>query len=139
MWRGLFFAQFGLSMYAGEVQRQLQGNPVIVEHIGEIESTSHSWTGTMEAAQQNQGSESQLAFEVTGSKASGTVYVVQDRSGDGTGIKSAILKLPNGTELPIDVGGGDAEFNELEIELNDLIETGEIEVPDLPVQVPVER
>lgn len=122
----------GLGVLASEYERQLAGNPVMEEQIGEIESFEHSMSGTFTAAQQAEeaGDQTPLAFEVKGSKGEGQVLILQDQSGDGTGIASATLVMPDGSRFPLDVdddGGDDLEFD---LEMGDLIDTGDAEGND---------
>jgi hypothetical protein len=121
----------GLSILSDEYSRQLAGNPVIVEHIGEIESIEASWSATIEEAQKagDQGTGAPVAFEVEGSKGSGTLLVEQDQSGGGSMIKSATLILPDGTRIPIDVSVTPSALEELE-DLGELVDPGEIETPE---------
>lgn len=119
---GLLMTQFGMSMLAAQFQNQLEGNPVIVEHIGEIESMNMSWGETMKAAQSGDGQE--LAFAINGSKGSGTILVVQDKSGDGSGIQSATLVLADGSRHPIELVPT-AE----EIDMDAFFDEGDVAVP----------
>ena len=130
---GVMMMNFGLGVLAGEYERQLTDNPVIEEHIGEIESFDHSLSGTFTAAQQAEeaGDQTPLAFEVKGSKGEGTVLVLQDQSGDGTGIASATLVMPDGSRFPIEVESSDSpEIDELDLEMGDLIDAGEPDTGD---------
>ncbi|MFK8113312.1 MAG: cytochrome c oxidase assembly factor Coa1 family protein [Rubripirellula sp.] len=134
---GVFMAQFGVGMYAEIVQDQLADDPVMVENIGEIESITHSWSGTIAAAQEAEGGDSPLSFDVQGSKGSGQLRVVQDKSGDGTGIKSAVLILEDGTRIPLELSQvGVSDLDDIDMQLNDLIDTGEAtDAPAEPIQL----
>ena len=127
---GILITQYGVSMLASEYERQLAGNPVIVEHIGEIESLEPSWSATIQEAQNADppGQQTSFAFEVKGSKGSGTLLVQQDKSGDGTGIASAALVMPDGTRHAIDISEGPSAVDDLDVDLSDLIDTGDLEV-----------
>ncbi len=118
---GALMTQFGLGVLASEYEQQLAGNPVIEEHIGEIESLDVSWTATFREAQkaEEQGEESPFAFEIKGSKGSGTLLVRQDRAGDGTEIGSATLVMPDGSRHAVTIDRD--EFEDLEnLKLEDL-------------------
>ena len=130
---GVALVQIGTSAMAGELQRQLAGDPVIVEHIGEIESFQFSWGGTIEESQkaaEQGGGESKVVFEIEGSKGSGR-FIIESNSGGGPG--EAILQMPDGTRHEIDLGSGTEmgadEMEDLEMELNELIDSGDLEVP----------
>jgi hypothetical protein len=128
---GVMLIFVGVSFLADEYQRQLAGNPVIIEHIGDIESMEASWSATIEEAQKagDQGTGAPVAFEVEGSKGSGTLLVEQDQSGGGSMIKSATLILPDGTRIPIDVSVTPSALEELD-DLGELVDPGEIETPE---------
>jgi hypothetical protein len=136
---GAMMIPFGISILTSDYQQQLAGNPVIVEHIGEIESLEMSWSATFEEAQKSdgQGSAAPIAFEVKGSKGSGTLLIQQDQSGGGGGIKSATLVLPDGTRHPIDVSQSPSAVDDLDFdELSDLIDSGDLAVPEPAVPEP---
>jgi len=94
--------------------------------------------GTIEesrkAAEQGGGGESKVVFEIKGSKGSGKFIIESNNGGQG----SAVLLMPDGTRHPVDIaGGGDMDIEEmedLEIELNEFIDTGDAESPE-PVEV----
>lgn len=102
---------FALSSLADEYQRQLAGEPVIEQHIGEIESLSFSWAAMVAEAQSADQHEDEtgIAFEITGSKGSGYVMIEQNEA-DQHMIRSATLVLPGGERVPIDVLAGDGVF-----------------------------
>lgn len=104
---------FALSVLSDEYKRQLTGNPVIEEHIGNIESMEFSWSATVEENSGNQGGGAQIGFEIQGSKGSGRVLIEQDQ-GAGNMIKSAILVLPDGTRIPIDLSGSPDSIDALD-------------------------
>ena len=113
---GIYFL---LNFLTDSYQQQLAGNPVIEEHLGEIESMQMNLTKTAEAAENADGET--FAFDVNGSVASGTVLIRQDPSGDGTGIASAELILQDGSRYPIPLEGGAPEVDtEFEIDMGEL-------------------
>lgn len=132
---------FGLSAFGEIAKAELQGNPVIVEHIGEIESVDFSFGGTAGVAEENPGAGNTLVFDIKGDKGSGQVVIVQNQNGGGP-IESAKLLLPDGTELPIDLGAGPSEAEEMDFDLDEMFESGEIQTGDAsalsdePVAVP---
>ncbi|TWU56548.1 hypothetical protein Poly51_24590 [Rubripirellula tenax] len=123
---GLFVTQMGMSMMAGEFQKQLDGNPVIVEHIGDINSMSMSFSDTITAAQNADGGSEELAFTIEGTKGSGVVMIQQDKSGDGMTMSSATLVMADGQRYPIELAQSSGE----EFNMDEMFDAGE-----LPVQV----
>ena len=103
---GYFGYQAVTNMIAEAYKGQLQGNPVIVEHVGEIETMKLNLTTTQEQAQSSNG---MMAFDVVGSKSPATLLVRQAQGGDGTAIAAAELLMPDGTryDVPIDDFGDD--------------------------------
>ena len=97
--------QYGMGMLATEFQTQIEGDPVIVEQIGDIESFSMSFSALMENAQnQDPGGAQELPFEIVGSKGSGTVFIEQGAgSGDTPAIRSARLVTSDGQSFPLDI------------------------------------
>ncbi len=101
---GVFMVQFGVSALADQLERQIAGDPAIVEHIGDIESLEVNWSATIEEAQKTGDQDSGLIFEIKGSKGSGQFLVKQDKGGEG--IDMATLILPDGTRIPVNLGSG---------------------------------
>ncbi len=124
---GGFYAlfSFGSGWLANAFQEQLQGNPVIVENIGEIESMEMNFSKTGQEAQNSDGD--LIAFDIHGTKSSGTILIEQDKSsGDGTRIGSAILILEDGSRVKVPLE--DWVDEEFDIDLGD-IDLGEVDVP----------
>jgi hypothetical protein len=131
----LMFGQFISTTLATEYQRQLEGNPVVVEHIGEIDSLDvdwmTTWSKTMEEAEKQQqgqqGSDAMLVFNIEGSKGSGQIILVPDEGGgDGPGMNSAKLVMPDGSEYPIATGVEEME----DLDLEGLIDSGDLDTGD---------
>ncbi len=118
---------FGLGVVGDVIQAEVENSPTIIENIGEIESMSLNLAATGEEAQGIQpGQSAPMVFDVVGTKGDGKIVVQQSRTGQG--IDSAVLVLPSGERLPIELSSGSAdELDEIEVELNDLIETGPAE------------
>lgn len=118
---------FGLGVVGDVVQAEVENSPTIIEHIGEIDSMSLNLTATGEEAQGVEpGQAAPMVFDVQGSKGSGMIVAQQSRTSPG--INSAVLVLPSGERFPIELASGSAEeLDDIEVELNDLIETGSAE------------
>ncbi|EMI15492.1 hypothetical protein RMSM_07593 [Rhodopirellula maiorica SM1] len=94
---GIYFMfSMGKGMMADMVKQEIGANPVIQEHIGEIESADLNLAATGEAGQNGPGI---LAFDLVGSKGSGVLEIKQDPNshGNGLSIQSAELVMPDGT------------------------------------------
>ena len=129
----VLLTRFGVGVIGAEFERQLAGDPVIEEQIGEIESMDWSFSGTIQEAQnaERQGGQTPLVFDVEGSKGDGQIVVVQDRgSGDGIGMESATLITSDGTRIPLNVGFDDEAEFELEMDLEGLIDEGDVDATD---------
>ena len=127
---GVLLVQFGVGTLGDQLERQVASNPAIVEHIGDIESFEVNWSATIEEAQKTGEQDAGLIFEIKGSQGSGQLLVKQDKAGDGSSIDSATLILPDGTRIPIDLASGAPEVEELEMDFDDLIDTGNIDTGD---------
>jgi hypothetical protein len=65
---GIFLFGFGFSEISRQVQVEIEDNPVIVEHIGEINSFEHDMSMSL-----NEPGEDTFVFQITGNKGSGTL------------------------------------------------------------------
>lgn len=115
-----------------EVQRRVADNPVIKEHVGQLESVSLDLMETSKQSQQAQeeGKQGVLVFQLEGSQGSGQLLVEQ-ATGSEPDFSTATLVLPNGTRHAIDASDpNDIDINasDLDMELEDLIDSGEMEV-----------
>lgn len=108
---GMFFAyRAGTGMIAEAFKEQLSGNPVIDEHIGTIESMSMNLTATTEYGQSTPGA---MAFDISGSKGSGTIVIRQQPGADGQpGIGSAELVMPDGSRHAIEIASEPASIDD---------------------------
>ncbi|GAA5510126.1 cytochrome c oxidase assembly factor Coa1 family protein [Novipirellula caenicola] len=98
---GIYFMfNMGKGMMADMVKQEMSANPVIQEHIGEIQSIELNLAATGEAGQDKPGV---LAFDLVGSKGSGVLEIKQDRnqSGEAMTIHSAELVMPDGTRYEV--------------------------------------
>ncbi len=131
---GSYFAfKTGTGMLAEQFKQQLASNPTVVEHVGDIQSMSLNLGETSKQAETSGGA---MAFDVVGSKSNATLLVKQAPGGNGTGIASAELVMPDGTrhpiavldieaadELGIDMGDDDSDAttsDEFEVQLNEI-------------------
>ena len=92
---GMYF--FGTGQLAGGVQAALADNPVIREHVGEIQSLEFDVMDTGE-----RGGDDVFLFDVTGSKGSGTIFAeCIQQPGGGVNVISGQLELDNGEVFPL--------------------------------------
>ena len=110
----IFFAfQFGSGMLADQLQGELQGNPVIREHIGDVESAQMNLTATAQEAQEAEANDV-LVFDVEGSIGKGRVTASQR----GDRLRPRELILPDGTRHPLE------SMDDLNLDMDD------IEIPE---------
>jgi hypothetical protein len=122
----LLMIPFVMTQFGEMVRSEVEDSPTIVEHIGEIESISFSFSQTISEAENAQpGQGTPLTYDIQGTKGSGQIVVVQSQSGQE--IDSAVLITSDGTRIPIELTDSAAEFEEIEMELDDLIESGTAE------------
>ncbi len=87
---GVFFlAKLAFKEFESAVQTELADNPILREHLGEIEDVAFDWEGVI----QEEGDV--MVFSVRGSRATGTVRVHREDLEDGE-ILRAQLQLPSG-------------------------------------------
>ena len=126
---GYFVWQFGSEALARSVREDLQGNPVIEEHIGEIESVQMNLQAT---AQEQENVPNSITFDIEGTQGEGRLVVLQQAGAEGT-ISSAVLVLPDGTRhqvLPLE--GEPAETPETPAETPET----PAETPETPAETP---
>ncbi len=88
---------FGMNIISAEIEDQLRENETLKQHVGVVESFSLDFTRT---AAKNDSDE--MVFHVKGSQGSGYVTVVSETNNDGDEeIRTAVLRLPDGKEIPL--------------------------------------
>lgn len=87
---------FGLSQVGNVVAQQVQDDPAIQEHIGEIQSSSFNMMATGELAEET-GEQGVIVLDVTGSKGSGKLRARME----GENVTQATLVLPDGQEFEL--------------------------------------
>lgn len=88
---------FGLNISEEEIKAQLQDNPKIREHIGEIESID------MDIVASGAEDDSDVfVYRIKGDKGSGRI-TIREGAGEGydTLVEEATLRLPDGTEVKV--------------------------------------
>ncbi len=118
---------FGMTQVAQQIQTQVEDDAVIVEQIGEIESLSMSWSETMANAQNQGGNAGEMAFEITGSKGAGTLYITNGQAGGDGPVTEARLVTSDGQSHSLELDGAslDTPQDEAPFDLNDFKEITE--------------
>ncbi len=89
---------WGIGMAGQQVATEIKDTPPVQEHLGDNLKLSMNFTETANE-QQKSGNDKVIVFDATGSKGNGTVIVTSGPGGQGT--QSAVLRLPDGRELPL--------------------------------------
>lgn len=90
---------FGTQQLALQIASDIQDNPAVQEHLGDdVQLTMNLEASSTE---QQQRGRQVWVFDAEGSKGSGTVIVLPSRGG-AKPYESAILRLPDGQELPLE-------------------------------------
>ena len=120
---------FGTSALGQVVIVQVENDPAIVEHIGEVESCSLDFGATAKAAEsaEQAGDQTPIAFEIKGSKGEGTLLLMQE-AGNQEAFNSGTLILPNDKRIPLEsLGKPDASIDlDLDMDIGDFIDEGDL-------------
>ena len=117
---GVVFGVIGLSccglcgwgMYAGlgfvnkQVENELRDNPVIVEHIGNIESVKMNLQATAELIQEKQAAgepvhQNVVVFDIQGDKGEGQVIITTPPGGQPAQFNEGTLRMSSGEEYDL--------------------------------------
>ena len=83
---------FGLNMMDTEIEREIRDNPVIVEHIGEIQSFETDWMASF-----TMDDDDVYVFQIEGTKGSGEIAARCLPEDDGSWkVESGTLRLSSG-------------------------------------------
>ena len=119
-----------LDTFNSEMADELGKNPVIQEHLGEIQELSTDWRRTFAPQEQGKAGNGMFFFEIDGSKADGVARVLFDtQAGQHVTIISGYLEI-DGVEGDISlVPESDQEVDESSLEelVDDPAESGEEE------------
>lgn len=132
---GYWAMDFVSQQLGDQVVRQTAGDPVMAEHIGELETARFEWWETGQQSQQAkaEGKNGVMVFSIEGSKGSGQLLVDQDASNQ-PDFDSMTLVLEDGSRFPL--AGSTEGSDDLDAQLDGLedgisIDTGEL-VADPP-------
>lgn len=94
---GVLLVNVGTGMLASEIQQLLADNPLVQEHLGEIQSFEMDFTDSL-----NEGDEDTYVYEAVGTKGSGHFVVehVTDDAGDEE-LVHATLKMSGGLTVNV--------------------------------------
>lgn len=95
----MLLGMWGLNQGSAQIAAELQDAPAVQEHLGDNLKLSMNFTATAQE-QQKAGNDKLVAFDATGSKGSGTIIVTTSQAGANT-FESAVLRLPDGREFPL--------------------------------------
>lgn len=130
---GVAMVYFGTNALGEVVISQVENDPAIVEHIGDVESCSLDFSATAKAAEsaEQPGDQTPIAFEIKGSKGSGTLLLMQE-AGNQEAFSSGTLVLPNDERIPLkELGKPDDSVDlDLDMDIGDLIDEGDLSVGD---------
>jgi hypothetical protein len=94
---GALLVGFGLQIVTTEIEDQLSGNPILQEHIGEVQSFEMDWSRSF--ADEDDDT---FIYQVQGTKGEGRVTVKHITGEDGNEvILSAQLRLPSGETIDL--------------------------------------
>ncbi len=130
---GVAMFYFGTSALGEAVISQVENDPAIVEHIGDVESCSIDFGATAEAAEsaEQAGDQTPIAFEIKGSKGEGTLLLMQE-AGNQEAFSSGTLILPNEERIPLKALGkpDDSVGLDLDIDIDNFIDEGDLSARD---------
>jgi hypothetical protein len=99
---GYFAFSQGMTMFANEARQRAEGDPAIVQHIGEINSVTTNFIKSTQETEKRGSGQSFLVFDVKGSKGSGELIGAQARQAQpGAMFDSLELRIPSGEVIPI--------------------------------------
>lgn len=124
---------FGSGALGEAVIGEVENDPAIVEHIGDVESCSLDIGETAKAAEaaEQAGDQTPLAFEIKGSKGEGVLLLMQDGRNQNE-FSSGTLILPNGERIPLESLGQDLDAVDIDLDMDvgDFIDNGELSLDD---------
>ncbi len=130
---GIYFAfQKGTGFLGEELQAKLDGNPVIEEHIGDVQSVSFSFQDTIKEAEKKEPDGDRMVFTIEGSKGSGKIIAKQDPE---RGLGDLELEMSDGSrhEITLDTplftpeGMEGFDIDDIEIDTGEGIQDMELE------------
>lgn len=94
---GGLLIKFGLGFFAEQVEADLRDNPVIIEHLGQLEELKLDFEATLAAP-----GEDDYVFEASGTKGTGTLRVTSVTVDDETeDVVAGTLQLASGEEFDL--------------------------------------
>lgn len=126
---GVAVFYYGTNAFGQVVITQVENDPAIVEHIGEVESCSLDFAATAEAAEaaEQAGDQTPMGFEIKGSKGEGTLLLMPE-AGNPEAFNSGTLVLPSGERIPLQaLGKADESVDlDLDMDIGDFIDEGDL-------------
>ncbi len=99
-------AYFSLNALSKQVENQLAGNPVIAEHIGNIESVKMNLQAAIELIQEKQAAgepvqQNVVVFDIQGDKGEGQVIIITPPGGQPAQFNEGTLRMSTGEEYDL--------------------------------------
>jgi hypothetical protein len=99
---GYFAFSQGMTMFANEARQQAEGNPVVAQHVGQIESVTANFIKSTQETEKRGSGQNFLVFDVKGSVADAELVGAQARQAQpGAMFDSLELRLPSGEVIPL--------------------------------------
>ncbi len=98
---------FGINMLNEMAKAELNNNPVVQEHLGELTSCSINWTDTMEEREREKDPKRQnelWSFDLEGSKGEGLARVRMEQQGNNFVLRDGTLELKDGRVFDLKTG-----------------------------------
>jgi hypothetical protein len=92
---------FGLNVTTTQVETELRDDPQLREHLGEIQSFKMNFARSVAVRDGAGGGDDIFVYDVVGSKASGEVTVHHSNAGGQNMVRSASLRLKDGTTVEL--------------------------------------
>jgi len=92
-----------MNLVGEQIKPTLQADPVVQEHVGEVQKISMNFGASMEETQKSQkaGGAQRMVFDVEGTKGKGKIVGTTDESGPKPRLKNGELRMPTGETFPL--------------------------------------
>jgi hypothetical protein len=96
------FIHWGMGMFEEQVKMDLRDNPVVIEHLGRLDSLEVMWSASMAAPGTDE-----FVFRAEGTKGTGVIRAVcVTRSADREEVVSGTLEMSDGSDYDLFPEGG---------------------------------
>jgi len=130
-----YLGDFFFGTLGEEFGRQVASVEEFRENVGDIKEISPNYSLMVEEVQRAQqaGEDPPIVYDVEGTKGSAVLVVTQDPESSEPVAKEAVLILPDGTRIPLEIKPGAGNVNEFEEDIEamegigDFIDAGTVE------------